>query len=390
MLGRWLPRRYQAVAVVVGVAMVALILKVPGVSFNYDSTKLDDVSLPSVRLDGEVNRILGYSQTPVVVLTDSRANEREVVRQLEARKSANGGQSTIDFVGTLQDLVPRQQEEKHAVLQQMHAKLSRIDAEGLNADTRAQLERALKLTRAEPFGQEALPEAVRRQFEGLDGSTGGVVLVYAAISLSDGAGTRRFAREVRGMQMPDGSQASAAGEALILADILDMVASEGPRILGLAVLSVFAAMWLTMGRLRTAVVCMLPTLVSVAGLVGLMALTGFQFNYLNIVVLPVLVGTTVDAGVHLVSRLAEEPDGDFATIYAQTGRSILGGLLTSAIGFLALILAKHPGLNSIGNLANLGFAVNLVVVMLGLPALLLWVERRRRKEGSTEEPAPNT
>jgi predicted RND superfamily exporter protein len=190
------------------------------------------------------------------------------------------------------------------------------------------------------------------------------------------------------MQLSDGSEVSAAGEALILADILDMVAKEGPRILGLAVLSVFAAMWLTLGRLRTAVVCMLPTLVSIVGLVGLMAVTGLQFNYLNIVVLPVLVGTTVDAGVHLVSRLAE-PGSDFSAVYAETGRAILGGLLTSAIGFLALILAKHPGLNSIGNLANLGFAVNLVIVMMGLPALLLWVDRRRRKESSAEEPAPN-
>jgi hypothetical protein len=227
---------------------------------------------------------------------------------------------------------------------------------------------------------------VRRQFEGLDGNAGGVVLVYAAVSLSDGAGTRRFAREVRGLRMPDGSEVSAAGESLILADILDMVASEGPRILGLAVLSVFAAMWLTLGRLRTAVVCMLPTLVSVAGLVGLMALTGLQFNYLNIVVLPVLVGTTVDAGVHLVSRLAE-PGSDFSAVYAETGRAITGGLLTSAIGFLALILAQHPGLNSIGNLANLGFGVNLVIVLLGFPALLLWVERARRKAEDVE-PAP--
>ncbi|XXF78608.1 MMPL family transporter [Myxococcaceae bacterium GXIMD 01537] len=383
-LGRWLPRRYRAVAVVVGVAMVALIAEAPRVTFNYDSAKLDDVSLPSVRLDREVNRILGYSQTPVVVLTDSQPMEREVVRQLEARKVANGADSTIDFVGALDDLVPKQQQEKHEVLQGLHAKLSRFDPERMPADSRAELERALRMTEARPFGKEALPEPVRRQFEGLDGDSGGVVLVYAGVSLSDGAGTRRFAREVRGMQMPDGSQVSAAGEALILADILDMVASEGPRILAAAVLSVFAAMWLTLGRLRTALVCMLPTLVSVAGLVGLMALTGLQFNYLNIVVLPVLVGTTVDAGVHLVSRLGE-PNSDFPAVYAETGRAILGGLLTSAIGFLALILAKHPGLNSIGDLANLGFAVNLLIVMLGLPALLLWVERRRRKE---EAPAP--
>jgi uncharacterized protein len=177
---------------------------------------------------------------------------------------------------------------------------------------------------------------------------------------------------------------SATGESLILADILDMVAHDGPEILAAAVLSVLVAMWITLGRLRTALICMMPTLVSVAGLVGLMALLDLQFNYLNLVVLPVLVGTTVDAGVHLVQRLGE-PGSDFISVYAETGRAITGGLLTSAIGFLALILARHPGLNSIGTLANLGFGVNILIVLVGFPAFLLMVERWRRKHHVVEE-----
>jgi hypothetical protein len=382
-LGRWLPRRYRGVAVAVGVGLVALISQAWRVSFNYDLGKMEDMSLASVRLDQRVNKILGYSQTPVVVLTDSQDMEREVVRQLEARKKSNGAQSTIDFVGALADLVPKQQEEKRTILRAIRERLQKLDPARLPDDVRANLERALRMTRAEPFQRESLPEAVRRQFEGLEGEKdkGGVVLVYSAISLADGTRTRHFAKEVRGLTLPDGTQVSAAGEALIIADILDMVAKEGPRILALAVLSVLVAMWITLGRLRTALICMLPTLLSVAGLVGLMALLDIQFNYLNVVVLPVLVGTTVDAGVHLIQRLSE-PDSDFISVYGETGRAIVGGLLTSAIGFLALAIARHPGLNSIGNVANLGFGVNVVIVLLGFPALLLLVERWRRKHGT--------
>jgi predicted RND superfamily exporter protein len=389
LLARWLPRSYRVVAIVVGVGVVGLISQAWRVSFTYDASKLEDVSLPSVRLDQHVNRILGYSQTPVVVLTDSRDMEREVVRQLEARKAERGKDSTIDFVGAMVDLVPREQPEKKTVLSAIRQRLERLDPERLPQEMRGNLERALRMSRAEPFQREQLPEAVRRQFEGLNGDadTGGVVLVYSAISLADGARTRHFAKEVRGMTLPDGTQVSAAGEALIIADILDMVAQEGPQILAAAVLSVLLAMWVTLGRLRTALICMLPTLMSVAGLVGLMALLGVEFNYLNLVVLPVLVGTTVDAGVHLVQRMSE-PGSDFISVYAETGRAIVGGLLTSAIGFLAMIIAQHPGLNSIGNVANLGFGVNIVIVLLGFPALLLLVERWRRKHGTTA-PAEN-
>jgi hypothetical protein len=41
-------------------------------------------------------------------------------------------------------------------------------------------------------------------------------------------------------------------------------------------------------------------------------------------------------------------------------------------------------LNSIGNVANLGFGVNIVIVLLGFPSLLLLVERWRRNHGGTE------
>ncbi|CAM3802006.1 MMPL family transporter [Corallococcus sp. ZKHCc1 1396] len=381
-MARFLPRRYRAVALVLGVALVGLISQAYRVTFNYDSTKLDDVSLPSVRLDRRIDHILGYSATPVVVLTDKEGQEREVVGQLQARKQQYGKDSTVDFVGALEDLVPAQQQEKQALLQSIHKKLSRIDPEKVAKDTRASLVRALRMSEAKPFVREDLPVGLRRQFEPAPGQKGGVVLVYANVSLSDGQGTRRFAKEVRNLQLSDGSQVSAAGEALILADILDMVAKESPRILVAAVLSVFFAMWMTLGSLRNAVICMMPTLLSIAALVGLMSILGLQFNYLNVVVIPVLIGTTVDAGVHLIERLGER-GADFVAVYAETGRAITGGLLTSAIGFLALVFAKHPGLNSIGDLANLGFAVNMVVVLVGFPALLLLVDRWRNKHGTT-------
>lgn len=382
LLARWLPRSYRVVAAVIAVALVALISQAWNVSFNYDGSKLEDMTLPSVRLDRRMDKILGYSQSPVVVLTDSQEMERQVVRQLKARKAERGKDSTIDFVGSLEDLVPERQEEKAAVLQAIRERLRKLDPDRLPKELRDNLERYLKLTGAQAFQRKDLPEMVRREFEGLEGNKGGVVLVYSAINLADGSGTRRFTKEVRGMQLSDGTQVSAAGEALIVADILDMVAQEGPRILAAAILSVLVAMWITLGRLRTALICMLPTLLSIAGLVGLMAILGIQFNYLNLVVLPVLVGTTVDAGVHLIQRLSE-PDSDFISVYAETGRAITGGLLTSAIGFLALAIARHPGLNSIGNVANLGFGVNIVIVLLGFPALLLLVERWRRKHGTT-------
>jgi predicted RND superfamily exporter protein len=188
-----------------------------------------------------------------------------------------------------------------------------------------------------------------------------------------------MAREVRAVTRTGAGHIPVAGEPMVLADILDMVTREVPIILVGSLVAVLVAMWVTLGSLRMAVLCLTPTVVSLLALVGVMPLLKMEFNYLNILVIPVLIGTTVDAGVHLLSQLVS-PDSDFVSVYSETGRAICGGLLTSAVGFGALFLAGHPGLRSIGALANLGFGVNLLVMLVAFPAMLLWLSERRRRK----------
>ncbi len=389
-LARWLPKRFRPLAMVVGLLLVVAAVKMPDVGFNYDFSALDDVTLPSVQLDHRINKILGYSQTPVIMLTDTAQAEREAIAKLKQRKQERGKASTVDFIAGIEDLVPPQQNEKQAVMLRINEQLSKISPDALDPESKKGLERALELTKTPPFVREDVPVSVRRQFESATGDSNGFVLVFPAISLADGAAVRRFAGEVREIDLSDGSKLSAAGESMILADILDMVTREAPIVLIAAILSVLLAMWITMGSLKTAAFCMLPTLLSVVALVGVMASIDFRFNYLNILVVPVLIGTTVDAGVHLMSRLSS-PGSDFAPVYGETGRAIVGGLITSAVGFGALVLARHPGLNSVGNLANLGFATNLLVILVGFPAFLLLMHsvRTPTETAASEAGAPS-
>jgi hypothetical protein len=374
-----LARHSRGIAVGTAIILALLIWRMPSVSFDYDFRSLDDLDIPSVALDRDIDSILGYSQTPVVVLTDDTAMEVRVAAQLKSRQEAKGEKSTIDFIAALDDLVPKDQEKKQAVIREIGSLLTDIDPQKLDDGARQSYDRALRMTRAEPFGRSDIPISIRRQFEGLSGEKGGFVLVFSRVSLADGAEVRRFAKDVRGIDVGAGHRVSASGEAMILADILEMIGREAPRILALAALSVLLAMWLTMGSLRFALYCMTPTVLSILALGGVMSIMDMRFNYLNIVVIPVLIGTTVDAGVHLVSRLSERGDAPFTEVYGETGRAIVGGLITSAVGFAAMIIASHPGLNSIGELANLGYAVNLAIILVGFPALLLHVKHQRAR-----------
>jgi predicted RND superfamily exporter protein len=372
----WLTRRHRLIAVVTFGVLALLTSRAPYVHFNYDFSALDDAALPSVELDKRVNRVLGYSQTPVIVLTDTAQAARQAAAELERRKQQGGSRSTLDFIASLDDVVPPDQAEKHAIIQRIHANLVKIDPEKVGEAHRRDLTRGLELTSVAPFDLEQVPPSLRTQFQEISGEAGRFVLVYSRINMGDAEPLRQLAHEVREIPLPGGAKVSAAGESMVLVDILDMVAREVPIIVVASLISVLLATWLTLGQLRTALLCLLPTVVSILGLLGAMTLSGIRFNSLNIMVIPVLIGTTIDAGVHLMSRFTE-PGSDFAHVYRETGRAIIGGLITSAVGFGALILARHPGLNSIGTLANLGFGVNLITTLIGFPALLYWLQQSR-------------
>jgi len=371
-IARWLPTKYKLVALIVGLVVAVFVAQMPSIKFNYDFHALEDSSLPSFRRDKDVNRVLGYAAEPVVVLTDDPATEREVVTELKRRKKANKD-STLDFIAALDDLVPDDQDKKYEILQRINETVSKSKSKD------PKIEEFRTQVTAKPFTREDIPETLRRQFQGVKEAAGGFVLIFPNVRLSDGLAVLKFSEEASDIRLKDGRVLQGAGEAMVLADVLRMVRREGRPILLAAILLVIAAMWLTLGSLREALICMAPTALSLLALIGLMAIIDEPFNYLNIIIIPVLIGTTVDAGVHLISRLREEQES-FSEQFAETGRAICGGLVTSGVGFAAMLLADHPGLNSLGRLANLGFAMNLVVMILGFPAFLLLIQKKKETQ----------
>ncbi|MFP2896981.1 efflux RND transporter permease subunit [Corallococcus sp. 4LFB] len=377
-LGNLLTHRRGLLTVVSALIVAGLLTQLPRLRFDYDISSLQDQRLDSFVLDRAVNQLIGYSQVPLVVLTNSREEEAAVVRELQARKQQRGASSTVDFVAALANLVPERQQEKQALLKDIGKLLKNVPESQLTPAQRKQLAELRVQVEARPFTVADLPPSVRQQFEGRGGPGTGFVLVYPSADQSDGQAMRRMAKEVRGVTLPDGRTAVVAGEAMVQADIVNMVSHEAPFILLGSTLTVLVAMWLTLGSLRSALLCLMPTAVSLFAVLGLMPLLHMEFNYLNILVIPVLIGTTVDAGVHLITRLAS-PGSDFVRVYSETGKAICGGLLTSAVGFGALLLADHPGLNSIGALANVGFGMNLLIMLVAFPALLLVLSERKRR-----------
>tara|TARA_R110002096_G_scaffold423452_1_gene630583 strand:+ start:44868 stop:47774 length:2907 start_codon:yes stop_codon:yes gene_type:complete len=341
--------------------------------FNYDFGSLETRDLRSYQLDTEVNELLGHSQTPLVLMTKTTAAAKLAAGELRERSKKRGEASGIDRVTTSAEIVPANQAAKAIILKSLSETLLLIDPETLEEDERVQLidlERRVKMA---PFTEADLPDSVRRSFHAVDGS-GDFVLILPGISLTDGAKIRGLADELRDLPVTEGASPetrSATGEAMVLADVLDSVFQETPRSIVIAFSAIFLALWILLGRLRSAFLCMLPAVVTVACTIGLMPLFGLEFNYLNIIVLPVLLGMGVDGGAHILGRITDQ--GDVEKGLRLAGHSVVGALITTALGFVALLGASHPGLASIAKLALLGLGINIVATVVFLPAVIaLW------------------
>jgi predicted RND superfamily exporter protein/phosphatidylglycerophosphatase A len=358
-----------AVAWVAALAVFGMVTNAPQVKFDADFSHLDDADLPSFHRDKEVNALLGRSQTPLVVLAPTDAAAREVAEVVRTQQRSLGDAATIGTVSTVGDLVPPDQIAKQARLREIAALLAKVRPSALDAETRERVERLRTMAAAEPFGPGDLPPSVRQLFATKPGAEEvHLVLLFPSVGMGDAAAIARLADQVREIRLPSGGTLGAAGEPLVMADVLSTVRRDAPRIFIATLVMVVASLILSLGRVRLALLALAPAVLSILATFGLLPMLGIELNYLNMIVLPILLGIGVDDGAHIVARLdAGEPLID---VWRHTGWDVTGAILTDVFGFGVIAFAAHPGLASLGKVALVGLFVNFFAAVILLPAMV--------------------
>jgi hypothetical protein len=137
-----------------------------------------------------------------------------------------------------------------------------------------------------------------------------------------------------------------------------------------AVFAILIVLLIDFRSLADALCSMLPVSIGFIGVFGMLGLTGLPLNFANIIVMPLIFGIGVDAGVHMVHRWRQEPFGRPAGLSGATGRGITLTMLTTMIGFGCMLLAQHRGIRSLGFVMIVGLSVTLAACYLVLPAVL--------------------
>ncbi len=128
---------------------------------------------------------------------------------------------------------------------------------------------------------------------------------------------------------------------------------------------------------RNAVDLLLSVVMLVSGLAGLaatMSLFGLGWNLASLAAIPLLLGTGLDYGIHMLLAM-QRSNNDVLAVRATTGKAVFFSGMTTVIGFASLFFAGNKGVASLGLACCVGTLWILFVVVVLLPHWRVWLTR---------------
>ena len=112
-------------------------------------------------------------------------------------------------------------------------------------------------------------------------------------------------------------------------------------------------------------------------LLAIMTLSGWTWNLMNLMALPLMLGTGVDYTIFIQLALRRH-GGDLVAVRRSVGRALMlcGG--TAVGGFGSLGLSSNAGMASLGRICAVGIGANMLISVFLLPAWWMWFSARSK------------
>lgn len=141
---------------------------------------------------------------------------------------------------------------------------------------------------------------------------------------------------------------------------------------------VFLFLWFSFGSIELAMLSFLPMAVSWIWILGIMGISGIQFNIVNIILATFIFGQGDDYTIFMTEGCCSE----YATrrkMLASYKTSIIVSALIMFIGIGTLIVAKHPALRSLAEVTVVGMFSVVLMAFLLPPVVFNWITKNGGK-----------
>ncbi|MEE2721815.1 MAG: MMPL family transporter [Pseudomonadota bacterium] len=414
---RWIPplpdRRIAIGALILGVGAA---VAVPFAQFDLDPIKLRDPSTESVRTYRDLAATPGASLYTIELLAPSLSEAYSLANRLRVLPE-------VEKALTAANLVPNQQNDKLAIIEDMNVflaplRLPNIAAESGNKEEtfktlrqtlmlkpkqnlpelvtaaqtlnlamaklktakqieafeadvfryfRQQMNRLTTALDAGPVALRDLPASIRERYLAANGRAR--VQVYPRDDLEDPAALRKFVDAVREIA-PE-----ATGSPVEILEAGRAVVNSVVTAAAISLIVVSGMVFLILRSARDTAMVLIPLVLAALYTVAATVILSMPFNFANVIVLPLLIGLGVASGIHLVSRARAE-NSAAAAFASTTPRAVMFSALTTIASFGSLAISGHRGTASMGELLTLSIGITLVCTLMVLPALMrLWPVR---------------
>ncbi|MEM7223387.1 MAG: MMPL family transporter [Pseudomonadota bacterium] len=223
-----------------------------------------------------------------------------------------------------------------------------------------QLDRLAEALEAGPVALDSLPAELRERYQSPSGPA--LIEILPSADLREQDARRAFVDAVLAVapSASDGAVSiTEAGRAVIAA--FEQAATY-------AAIAIAILLVVVLRSVRLSLLVLAPLGLAALLTVSATVVFGMPFNFANVIVLPLLFGLGVAAGIHIVARERQEHSADLSA--TSTPRAVLFSALTTIGSFGALALSSHQGTASMGALLTLSIGISLVTMLVVLPALL--------------------
>lgn len=354
------------------------------VGFEYDSKKTR-AEIPEVIEAKKKQRLTTRRvNNPAAVVIYSRDEAEALHEAVEKRKEEDKFTPTIDASRSYYDLVPADQDQKLKVVGEIQELLKDDTIRLVKGEQKKDLDRFKEaLDKTSPIKAGDVPPEVEEIFKGKPEVAGELFYINAIpeLELDDGKNAMRFAEDVGKIETRTGVYFPSS-DGVVYGLVLKTMLRDSKKVLIISVLSVLFFVFLDFRNWRKTAIVMASIVLGVFWLLGVIFLFGIKLNFYNMIIIPAVMGMSIDNSIHIYHRYEEMGRGSLAKVLGSTGVAAMLASLTNASGFFGLLFCVHKGLYSIGLLAVIGVGTCFLSTLVFLPALLQFLEHLKfdRKE----------
>ncbi|HZA49533.1 MAG TPA: MMPL family transporter [Myxococcaceae bacterium] len=357
-----------------------------GITFDYNTRSLMPKDQPSVKLNDEINRRFRIASDPIAVYTRTVEEARELYDELTLHKEKYPAVAQV--VSIYSFVPPKKTAEANAkILEEWEQELADLDPAMLPPDVQDKAALFKEILSKRPFDVDQVPEIYASLFRHLPTTQpenhGYLTFLYPSIDLWNGKNLLQFSDQTAAITTASGKTFRSAGLATLYAKLARIVLWDGKVTVILAALWILLMHYLDFRSVPLALASVIPLCVGVLMMLGIMSIVDHRLNFMNMIILPILLGFGVSHGLYLLHRFLEGVSPVIA--FRSVGAAVAASTLTAITGFASLLFASHSGLNSMGFVACLGLTTTLLVSFAVLAPVLQLIHDGRMRKPRAEE-----